>query len=77
MEDDTHDLLAKAFLEYFKANEAFVKRKSVPKRRLVRKWLSEIRKLAKLRREEIIESHRDKSERERIAKQKQDKREDV
>ena len=77
MEDDTHDKLVKAYLEYFKANEAFVKRPSVPKRRAVRKWLSEIRKLAKIRREEIIESHREKYERERIAKQKQDKGESV
>lgn len=77
MEDDTHDKLVKAYLEYFKANEAFVKRPSVLKRRTTRKWLSEIRKLAKLRREEIIESHREKFERERIAKQEQDKRKDV
>ena len=76
-DSDTHDQLFIEMIEYFKANEAFYKRKSIPKRRAVRKRLANIMKLAKIRREEIIDSHRDKIERTRIAKQKQDKGEDV
>jgi hypothetical protein len=70
-EDDTHDMIAREFLEYFKANEKFAQRPSVPKRRKVRKHLSTIVKLAKVRRAEIVEAHREKYERERIALQKE------
>ena len=59
-EDDTHDLLVKAFLEYFKANEAFEQRPGELKRRKARKWLTYIRKLALTRKEEIIKSHLEK-----------------
>jgi hypothetical protein len=77
-EDDVHDKLVKAYLEYFKANEIFEQRPSEPKRRVVRKWLQEIRHYAKLRRVEVIESHLNKQERyKRGGKQKQDKGEGV
>ena len=77
-QDDTHDKLAKAYIEYFKANEIFEQRPSEPKRRIVRKWLQEIRHLAKLRRVEVIESHLNRYERlKRGAKQKQDKGEEL
>ncbi len=56
-EDDTHTQLVKAYLEYFKANEAFLKRPGEIKRREARRWLSVIRKLALKRRAEIMETH--------------------
>ncbi len=56
-EDDTHDQLTKAYLEYFKANEAFMQRPGEIKRREARRWLSVIRKLALKRRQEIMETH--------------------
>ena len=48
-EDDTHDLLTKAYMEYFKANEKFEARNSVRTHRESRRWLREIRTLAKNR----------------------------
>ena len=57
MTDDTHDLLTKAYLEYFKANENFEKRKSESTKRAARRWLSEIRRLCSKRRVEIMDSH--------------------
>jgi len=56
-EDDAHDLLVKAYLEYFKANEKFEKRNSVRTHRAVRKCLREIRTLAKDRADEIHDKH--------------------
>jgi hypothetical protein len=56
-EEDTHDQLTKAYLEYFKANEAFMIRPGEIKRREARRWLSVIRKLALKRREEIMKTH--------------------
>ena len=53
MNDDTHDLLTKAYMQYFKANEAFEARNSVRTHRESRKWLREIRRLAKERMDEI------------------------
>ena len=53
IEDDTHDLLTKAYLEYFKANDAFESRLSHRTHAASRKWLREIRRLAKIRMEEI------------------------
>jgi hypothetical protein len=53
MNDDIHDQLTKAYLEYFKANEAFEARKSHRTHAASRRWLREIRRLAKLRQEEI------------------------
>jgi hypothetical protein len=57
MEDDAHDLLVKAYLEYFKANEKFARQNSVRTHRAVRKCLRDIRALAKERSEEIHEVH--------------------
>jgi hypothetical protein len=51
--DDIHDKLTKAYLEYFKANDAFEARKSHRTHAASRRWLREIRKLAKDRMDEI------------------------
>ena len=56
-EDDAHDSLVKAYLEYFAANEKFEKRNSVRTHRAVRKCLREIRTLAKDRADEIHNKH--------------------
>jgi len=61
-EDDTHDLLTKAYMEYFKANEKFEARNSVRTHRESRRWLREIRTLAKLRMDEIHEKHQSKKD---------------
>lgn len=53
MEDDVHDLLVKAYLDYFKANEKFERMNSVRTHRAVRKCLRDIRALAKERAEQI------------------------
>lgn len=58
IEDDVHDQLVKEYLAYFKANEIFLQRPSEAKRRVVRKHLSQIMKLAKVRRLEIQEIHK-------------------
>ena len=57
IEDDAHDLLVKAYLNYFKANEKFEARNSVRTHREVRKCLRDIRSLAKERADEIHEKH--------------------
>jgi|TARA_Y100000389_G_scaffold191707_1_gene218314 hypothetical protein len=57
MENDIHDLLVKAYLNYFEANEKFVRQNSVRTHRHVRKCLREIRSLAKERAEEIHTHH--------------------
>lgn len=56
-DDDTHDKLANAYLEYFRANELFEQRNSVRTHRIVRKCLRDIRALAKQRAEEIHLKH--------------------
>lgn len=61
-EDSIHDQLTKAYLEYFKANAAFEQRPGELKRREARRWLSRISKLAKDRRNEIMETHLKKFE---------------
>jgi hypothetical protein len=65
IEDDIHDQLTKAYLEYFKANEAFESRRSHRTHLASRKWLREIRRLAKIRQEEIHETYRSKKEAEK------------
>ena len=55
MQDDTHDLLTKAYMRYYKANESFEIRKSERTKREARKWLSEIRRLCSARRVEIMD----------------------
>jgi len=62
IEDDTHDKLTKAYMEYFKANDAFESRLSVRTHMSSRKWLREIRKLAKQRMEEIHTKFNSKKE---------------
>ena len=57
MEDDTHDLLVKTYLEYFAVNEKFERKNSVRTHRAVRKCLRQIRELAKIRMEEIHKKH--------------------
>jgi hypothetical protein len=55
--DDTHDLLTKAYMNYFKYNEKFAKRPSRQSKIQARKWLSEIRKLGRTRRAEIVREY--------------------
>ena len=62
MNDDTHDKLTKAYMAYFKANEKFEARNSVRTQRESRKWLREIRSLAKERMDEIHYKHNSKKE---------------
>lgn len=62
IDDDIHDQLTKAYLEYFKANEAFEKRLSHRTHASSRRWLREIRRLAKLRMSEIHDSFHAKKE---------------
>jgi len=57
IEDDAHDSLVKAYLNYFKANEKFEQRNSVRTHRAVRKCLRDIRSLAKIRADEIHHKH--------------------
>jgi hypothetical protein len=61
-QEDTHDQLAQAYLEYFRANEQFEKRNSVRTHRYVRKCLRDIRSLAKDRMEEVHNKHQTKKE---------------
>ena len=56
-EDDTHDKLIKAVLEYFALNEIFQQRPAELKRRKVRKKLIELRDLCTVRRNEILDEH--------------------
>jgi hypothetical protein len=56
-EDDTHDKIILAVLEYFALNEIFQQRPAELKRRKVRKKLSELRDLCTVRRNEIMEEH--------------------
>jgi hypothetical protein len=60
--NDTHDDLAQAYLEYFRANELFERRNSVRTHRYVRKCLRDIRSLAKERMEEVHNKHQTKKE---------------
>lgn len=57
MEDDTHDLLVQAYLEYFKAHEAWEQKQSVRKYYAVQKSIRLIRQLAKQRGDEIKYQH--------------------
>jgi|TARA_B100001094_G_C18047127_1_gene728030 hypothetical protein len=56
-QNDTHDKLAEAYLEYFRANEKFEQRNSVRTHRYVRKCLRDIRLFAKERMDEIHDHH--------------------
>ena len=65
IDDDTHDKLTKAYMEYFKANEAFESRKSHRTHASSRRWLRKIRELAKQRQDEIHETYQAKKEAEK------------
>jgi len=65
IEDDVHDQLTKAYLEYFKANEAYMSRKSHRTHASSRRWLRKIRDLAKMRMDEIHEDYQIKKEAEK------------
>ncbi len=62
IEDDLHDQMTKAYLEYFKANEKFCKNYSVRTYQATRKWLREIQRLAKLRWREVQDTYADKKQ---------------
>ncbi len=68
IEDDIHDKLTKAYMEYFKANEAFMARKSHRTHLSSRRWLREIRKLAKERMDEIHNTYQTKKQAEKQGK---------
>jgi hypothetical protein len=68
IKDDTHDKLTKAYLEYYKANEAFESRKSHRTHAASRRWLREIRNLAKERMDEIHKTYQIKKEEEKTDK---------
>jgi hypothetical protein len=53
MNDDIHDELVQTYLKYFRANEKFARRNSVRLHAEVRRHLRQLRKLAKVRMEEI------------------------
>jgi hypothetical protein len=63
--DDTHDQLTKAYMNYFKYNEKFAKRPSRQSKIHSRKWLSEIRKLSRTRRAEIVREYNQHKDRTR------------
>jgi len=65
IEDDTHDKLTKAYMEYFKANEAFEKRLSHRTHAASRRFLRQIRELAYERMAEIHEKYNAKKEAEK------------
>jgi len=53
IEDDTHDKLTKAYLDYFKANDKFDRFGGERTMQEPRKWLRTIRTLATIRMDEI------------------------
>ena len=65
IKDDTHDQLTKAYLEYFKASEAYESRKSHRTHLASRRWLRKIRELAKERMDEIHDDYQAKKEAEK------------
>lgn len=62
IKDDIHDQLTKAYMEYFKQNEKFEARNSVRTHAAARRWLREIRRLARLRSIEIHEQYKTKKD---------------
>jgi len=61
-DNDTHDELVLAYLDYFKANELFEKRKSYRTRMSARRHLRKLREFAKIRMDEIQEDYYTKKE---------------
>lgn len=62
IDDDTHDKLTKAYLEYFKANEKWETKKSVRTYYATQKWLRQIQKLSKAKQKENTEIFNQKKE---------------
>ena len=62
--EDLHDKLVKAYLEYFKANEAWEHKQSVRKYYAVQKCIRNIRDIADLRNKEIRNQHQTKKDKE-------------
>jgi hypothetical protein len=58
-EKDTHTLLIETLQKYYKVNEIFEQRKTKPWKIEGRKLLSEIRRLASIRRQEIMDTYND------------------
>ena len=52
MNNDTHDELVKAYLEYYKANEKWERSRSYRTYYATQRWLRKIRRLAKAKGEE-------------------------
>jgi uncharacterized protein with von Willebrand factor type A (vWA) domain len=61
-EEDTHDELMRAFREYFKANQDWINKGTRRAGQNARFWLSEIRRIAKQRRFNIMEWRYDLNE---------------
>jgi hypothetical protein len=57
MSSDIHDKLVQAYLNYFSANERWEDKNSVRTTRETRRWLREIRILAKERMDQIQHKH--------------------
>jgi hypothetical protein len=60
--DDIHDQLVKAYLDYFKANEWWERKRSVRAYYAVQKSIREIKELATMRNREVREQHQSKSD---------------
>jgi len=60
--DDIHDQLVKAYLDYFKANEWWERKRSVRAYYAVQKSIREIKELATLRNREVRDQHQTKSD---------------
>ena len=65
MIDDTHDLLTKAYMEYYIENEKFERKLSHRTHKSSRRALRQIIKLAQLRQKEIHEKYAIKKQNER------------
>jgi hypothetical protein len=62
IEDDIHDQLVKAYLEYFKANEIWERKKSVRTYFKVQQNIRKVRDIADARNKEIREIQKAKKE---------------
>jgi len=66
--DDTHDKLTKAYIEYFKNNEKYERFRGHETMQATRKQLRLIRTLAKLRMDEIINDYQERKNQKQEAK---------
>ena len=60
MNDDIHDQLVKAYLDYFKANEIWERKPSIRKYWKVQQCIRKVRELADARNKEIRQIHQTK-----------------